>query len=132
LGYSDREPTPAELDTMCQLAHQAMQEGAMGLATALIYPPAAYAKTDELKALARVMAEYDGMYISHLRSEGTSLMQAFDEFMDIATDAGIRAEIYHLKILGQPNWHKLDQLIERVEAARAAGQEITANVYTYP
>lgn len=132
LGYDNRPPTPTELKRMCELADVAMREGALGLATALIYPPAAYSTTEELIALAHVAARYDGLYISHLRSEGSNLLNAFDEFITIAETAGIRAEIYHMKAIGRENWHKLDAMLERIESARAAGRSISANMYTYP
>jgi N-acyl-D-amino-acid deacylase len=108
-----------------------MEEGALGLASALIYAPGCYAKTDELIALAKVAAAHDGLYISHLRSEGNALLDALDEFLRIAREAGIRAEVYHLKAAGQTNWTKLDQVIARVESARAAGLSVTADMYTY-
>jgi len=132
LGYEDRPPNPAELEQMQALVRQAMEEGAVGLSSALIYAPACYAKTDELVALARVAAEYGGLYISHLRNEGGQLLQALEEFLQIAREARIAAEIYHLKASGRPNWHLLDAVIARVEEARAAGQQITADMYTYP
>jgi N-acyl-D-amino-acid deacylase len=132
IGYDDRPPTPAELDQMCELVHQAMREGAVGLSSALIYPPASYAKTDELIALARAAAEYDGLYISHLRSEGWFFLEALEELMTIQRETGIRAEIYHLKAAGRPNWPKMDEVIRRVEAARAEGRPITADMYLYP
>ena len=132
LGFEDRAPTEEELDRMRDLVRQAMEDGAVGLATSLIYTPAFYAQTEELIELAKVAAEYDGLYISHMRSEGNALLEALDEFLTIATEAGIRSEIYHLKAGGQANWGKLDQVIERVEQARADGMEITADMYTYP
>lgn len=132
LGSNDRQATPEELERMKTLVRQAMEEGAMGVASSLIYAPAIFAPTSELIALAGVAAEYNGMYISHLRSEGDELLEAFDEFMEIARATGIRAEIYHLKASGQPNWDKLDVLIERVEKARSEGMPITADMYTYP
>ncbi len=131
LGYEDRPPTAEELDEMRGLVRQAMEEGAVGVGSSLIYPPAFYANTDELIELARVAAEYDGMYISHMRSEGNQLLEALEEFLTIAREADIRAEIYHLKAAGQDNWGKLDDVIERVEAARAEGLHITADMYTY-
>ena len=131
MGYADRPPTPAELDGMKQLVRQAMEEGAVGLSSALIYPPASYAQTDELIALARVAAEYDGIYISHLRSEGHRFYEALDEFMTIIREAKIRGEIYHLKAAGHANWHKMDEVIRRVEAAQAQGYAITADMYNY-
>ncbi len=132
IGYDDRPPTPAELDQMCELVRLSMREGAVGLSSALIYPPASYAKTDELIALARAAAEYDGMYISHLRSEGWFFLEALEEFFTIQRETGIRAEIYHLKAAGVPNWPKMDEVIRRVEAARAEGRPITADMYMYP
>ncbi len=132
LANADRPPTPAELETMCELARDAMLEGAMGLASALIYPPASFAKTDELIALAQAVGEYDGIYISHLRSEGLRLLEAFEEFVTIIRAAGIRGEIYHLKAMGDDNWGKMDELIRRVEAYQQQGIEISADMYTYP
>jgi N-acyl-D-amino-acid deacylase len=131
IGYADRPPTPKELERMKHLVRQAMEEGAMGVASALIYTPAFYAKTDELIALAKVAAEYDGMYISHLRSEGNDFFGALDEFLRIAREANIRAEIYHLKAAGSINWPKLDGVIARIEAARQSGLKITADMYPY-
>jgi N-acyl-D-amino-acid deacylase len=127
LGSADRPPTEAELARMQQLVVDAMREGAVGLSAALIYAPAFYAKTDELIALAR----HAGMYITHLRSEGDALLEAFDEFLTIVRSAGVRGEIYHLKVAGRANWPKLDTLIERMEAEQRNGLEITADMYTY-
>ncbi|MDA2930764.1 D-aminoacylase, partial [Acidobacteria bacterium AH-259-O06] len=132
IGYEDREPTPEELDQMRELVRQAMEEGALGVASSLIYPPGIFAKTEELIALAKVAAEYDGMYISHMRNEASQILKAVDELLTIARKAGIRAEIYHLKASGRSNWPKLEQAIEKVEQARADGLHITADVYTYP
>jgi N-acyl-D-amino-acid deacylase len=109
-----------------------MEEGALGVGSSLIYAPANYARTDELIAMSRVAAQYNGMYISHMRDEGRHLLEALDELMTIAREAGIRAEIYHVKASGRPNWGKMDTLIARVEAARARGLAITADMYTYP
>ncbi len=131
IGFADRPPAPAELERMCQLVRQAMEEGALGVASALIYAPGFYAKTDELIALAKVAAPYHGIYISHLRSEGNRLLEAADELLSIARAAGIAAEIYHLKAAGEANWNKLDALIQKIEAARASGLRITADMYTY-
>ena len=131
LGHEDRPPTDVELERMKALVRQAMEEGAVGVGSSLIYAPAFYAETDELLALASVAAEYDGMYISHLRSEGNRLLESVDELIGIARDAGVAAEIYHLKAAGRDNWHKLDAVIERIEAARAEGLEVTADMYTY-
>jgi N-acyl-D-amino-acid deacylase len=131
LGHANRRATPAELYRMCALVRQAMEEGAMGVASALIYAPSIFADTDELIALAEVAARYDGMYISHLRNEADSLLEAFDEFMTIARRANIRAEVYHIKASGRTNWPKLDELLARIEAARAEGLAVTADMYTY-
>ncbi len=132
MGYADRAPTPDELARMQELVREAMREGAVGLSAALIYPPAAYAQTDELIALARAAAEYDGLYISHLRSEGWFFVEAVEELIKIAREAKIRAEIYHLKAAGRENWDKMETVIGRIEAARAAGLPITADMYVYP
>lgn len=131
LGYENRPPTPAELETMKALVRQEMERGALGLGSSLIYAPAFYARTEELVELARVAAEFDGMYISHLRSEGNRLLEAADELIGIARQANIRAEIYHLKAAGENNWPKLDQLIAKIEAARAEGLAIGADMYPY-
>ena len=132
MGYEDRDPTPEELEQMRALVRQAMEEGALGVASSLIYPPGSFAKTDELVELSRVAAEFDGMYISHMRDEGAGLLEAVEELITIARDAGIRAEIYHFKASGQANWQLFDKAVDRVESARAEGLEITADVYTYP
>ncbi len=131
IGYADRPPTKAELARMQKLVRQAMEEGALGIGSSLIYAPAFYAQTDELIALAKVAAQYDGIYISHLRSEGNRLLEAADELLAISRQANIPAEIYHLKAAGQPNWSKLDALIQKINAARAEGLKITADMYTY-
>jgi N-acyl-D-amino-acid deacylase len=132
IGYADRPPTPEELARMQQLVREAMAEGAVGISSALIYAPAFYAKTEELIALAQAAAESNGLYISHLRSESSRLLEAADELIRIAREARIAAEIYHLKVAGQPNWHKLDAMIQKIEAARTEGVAITANMYNYP
>lgn len=131
LGYEDRAPTPDELEQMRQLVRQAMQDGAMGVSSALIYTPAYYAHTDELIALAQVAGEYGGMYISHMRNEADHILEALDELLTIAREANVPAEIYHLKASGRRNWAKLGQVIERVDAARRQGLRITADMYTY-
>ena len=131
LGYDNRSPTTKELAKMKNLVRQAMEDGALGLGSSLIYAPAFYAETEELIALAKIVSEYDGMYISHLRSEGNQLNEALGELLDIARSTGVRSEIYHLKAAGQQNWHKLDILIKTIDEARAEGIKITANMYTY-
>ncbi len=131
LGNVDRAPNPAELEQMRQLVRKAMEEGAMGLSSALIYVPAFYAKTHELIELAKVASQYGGLYISHVRSEGNRLLPAVDELIRIAREANVRAEIYHLKAAGQANWHKLDDVINKIDSARSAGLQISANMYNY-
>lgn len=131
LGHQDRPPNAEELERMKNLVRQAMREGALGVGTSLIYPPAFYAKTDELIELCKVAAEYDGMYISHMRSEGARLLQALDELIAISREAGLPAEVYHLKAGGKSNWPKMDQAIAKIEAARKQGLKITADMYTY-
>ena len=131
IGYEDRPPTADELDRMRDLVRQAMEEGAIGIGSSLIYAPGFYAQTDELIELTKVAAEYGGLYISHMRSEGNALLESVDELLRIAREGGIRAEIYHLKAAGQSNWDKHSAVIERVEAARSEGLEVTANMYTY-
>ena len=131
LGYADRAPTSDELQRMTRLVEQAMEEGAVGVSSALIYAPGFYAKTDELIALARAAGKHGSIYISHLRSEGNQFIEALDEFLTIAREANVTAQIYHLKAAGSNNWHKLDAVIAKIEAARASGQRITADMYPY-
>ena len=131
LGYEDRRPTPEELERMCALVRAAMEEGALGVGSSLIYAPAFYADTDELVALCAVAAEYGGRYITHMRSEGDRLLEAVDEVVWIAGEAGLGAEIYHLKAAGEANWPKMDEVVRRIDAVRAAGLDVTANMYNY-
>jgi N-acyl-D-amino-acid deacylase len=131
LGYEDRPPTPEELQSMRALVRRAMEEGALGVGSSLIYAPAFYASTAELVALCQEAAVHGGMYISHMRSEGNRLLEAVDELIQIARDARIPAEIYHLKAAGEENWPKMDEVIRKVEAARGEGLAITADMYTY-
>jgi N-acyl-D-amino-acid deacylase len=131
LGKNNRVPTATELERMQALVRQAMEEGAMGVSSALIYVPGTFAKTDELVALCRAAAPFGGRYISHVRGEGDHLLQALDEFLTIAREAHIPAEVYHLKAGGAANWSKFDAAIQKLEAARAAGLPITANLYPY-
>ena len=131
LGEGDVDPTPAQLAAMQNDVRFAMNEGALGVGSSLIYAPAFYAETPELIALAKASADCGGMYISHIRNESDQLLEAIDELIAIAREAGGPAEIYHLKQAGRGNWHKLDAVIARVEAARAAGIRITADMYTY-
>jgi N-acyl-D-amino-acid deacylase len=131
LAYEDRPPTADELVRMRALVRAAMEEGALGVGSSLIYAPAFYAKTDELVALCEEASKYGGGYISHIRSEGNRLVEAVDELIDIARRAKVHAEIYHLKAAGEANWHKLSDVIARVDAAHASGLAITADMYTY-
>ncbi|MEO8575279.1 MAG: D-aminoacylase [Gemmatimonadales bacterium] len=131
IGYADRPPTPDELVRMQALVKQAMEEGALGVGSSLIYAPAFYAKTDELIALAKAAAPYGGSYISHMRSEGARLLESVDELMRIAREGGVGAEIYHLKAAGKNNWGKLPAVIAKVDSARAAGLDVRADMYTY-
>ena len=131
LGEVDVDPTPAQLTRMRALVRQAMNEGAMGVGSSLIYAPGSYAETDELVALTSEAAKCGGMYISHMRSEGDRLEEAVDELIAISRRSGAPAEIYHLKMAGRSNWGKLDAVVKKIEAARAAGQRITTDMYTY-
>jgi len=132
IGYADREPTADELAQMKELVRQGMREGALGVGSSLIYAPAFYAKTPELIELCRAAAEFGGMYISHMRSEGARLLEAIDELITIAREAKVPAEIYHLKAAGKDTWSKMGPAIDKIEAARLEGLRITANMYTYP
>ncbi len=131
LGEADVQPTPQQLKAMRVLVRQAMEEGALGVTTALIYSPNDYARTPELIELASESARCGGMYIAHIRSEGDRLLDAVQETIDIARASGAPAEIYHLKVAGNSNWNKLDQVTRTIEAARTGGTRITADMYTY-
>lgn len=131
LGYADRAPSQEELARMQDLARQAMEEGALGIGSSLIYAPAFYAETEELIALCQAVAPYQGRYITHMRSEANQLLEAIDEVIRIADEGGVAAEIYHLKAGGQTNWPKMDQAIAKIDSARAAGLDISTNMYTY-
>ncbi|MEX0684814.1 MAG: D-aminoacylase [Balneolales bacterium] len=131
LGNSDRAPNVGELDHMRRLVREAMENGALGLGSSLIYAPAFFATTEELIELSKVVAEYDGIYITHMKSEGNRLEESVDDLIRISREAGIRAEIFHLKAAGEPNWYKLENVINKIEAARKEGLEISANMYTY-
>ena len=132
LGLADVQPTAAQLDEMRGLVRREMQAGALGIGTALIYPPGAYARTEEIVELCKAAAEYKGKYTSHMRSEGTQILEALEELIRISREAGIPAEIHHLKTAGRNSWGKMDRVLARVEEARAEGLPITANLYTYP
>jgi N-acyl-D-amino-acid deacylase len=132
IGLDNKPPTPEQLDQMRELVRREMKAGALGITTALIYPPAFFAKTDELIELCKVAAKYQGKYTTHMRSEGNQLLEGVRETIRISREAGLPAEIYHLKASGEANWSKMDQVIKIVEAARRQGVKITANMYTYP
>ena len=132
LGEGDVDPTPAQLVQMRALVVKAMEDGAMGVGSSLIYAPGSYAETDELVALVSEAGRCGGMYISHMRSEGNRLEEAVDELIDISRRSGAPAEIYHLKASGKANWPKLDSVIAKIEAARKDGLRITTDMYTYP
>src|SRR5438477_6681154 len=131
IGFEDKRPTPEQLDQMRELVRKEMEAGALGIGTSLIYPPAFYAKTEELIELCKVASKYQGKYISHMRSEGNRLLEALDELLRISREAGIPAEVYHIKAAGQSNWGKIDNLLSRIEAAQKEGLKITADMYTY-
>lgn len=131
IGFEDKQPTPEQLEQMRELVRKEMEAGALGIGTSLIYPPAFYAKTDELIELCKVAAKYQGKYISHMRSEGNQLFQALDELLRIAREAKIPAEVYHIKAAGKKNWPKEDELLARIEQAQKEGLNVRANMYTY-
>lgn len=131
LGEANRPPTPEELERMKSLVAQAMEEGAMGLTTALIYAPAFYATTEELIELSKVAGRYNGMYVAHMRSEGNAIFDAVNETIRIAREGGLPAEIYHLKFSGTTNWPKLDSVVAMIDRANREGVKITADMYTY-
>ncbi|NIP59020.1 MAG: amidohydrolase family protein, partial [Gemmatimonadetes bacterium] len=130
-GEAMGPPTPAELDTMRAVTRRAMEDGAFGFATALIYPPGNFATTEELVEMARTMAPYGGIYITHMRSEADRLLEAMDEAMRIGDEGGVPVEIYHLKAAGRRNWHKAALAVEKIDSARAAGLDVQANMYPY-
>lgn len=131
LGYANRLPNEEELNRMKALVKQAMEDGALGVGSSLIYAPANYSSTEELIALCKVAGEYGGMYITHMRSEGNNIYGAVNETIRIAREANLPAEIYHLKMAGRENWNKLDSVIALIDQANKAGVKITADMYTY-
>jgi dihydroorotase/N-acyl-D-amino-acid deacylase len=131
MGEEAGEPSPAQLDTMRAVTRRAMEDGAFGVATALIYPPGSFAGTDELSEVAAAMAPYGGLYITHMRSEGNQLIPAVREAMEIGARGGVPVEIYHLKAAGRPNWPAMDTVIAMIDSARAAGQDVQADMYPY-
>lgn len=132
IGLEDKKPTPEQMERMRELVRREMEAGALGIGSSLIYAPAFYASTEELIELCKVAAQYKGKYISHMRSEGNRLVEAVEELIRISREAGLPAEIYHLKAAGQSNWGKMDKVIAMVEKARREGLKITADMYTYP
>jgi len=131
VGYDDVAPTPEQLKQMQELVRQAMREGALGVGSSLIYAPASYANTDELIALCKAASEFDGAYISHMRSEGDRFLEALDELIRISREAKVHAQAYHLKAAGEKNWPKMSQAIAKIDAARKEGLPITADMYAY-
>jgi N-acyl-D-amino-acid deacylase len=131
IGYENRAPTDQELTSMKNMVKEAMEDGALGVGSSLIYAPAFYSSTEELIALCKVASEYNGLYISHMRSEGNRLLESVDELIRIADEANIRAEIYHLKMSGKENWSKYDEVVRKIDSSRAAGLKITTDMYTY-
>lgn len=132
LGDDDKQPTPAQLDQMRALVREAMEQGAVGVSTSLQYPPAPYAKTEELIALAAEAARYGGIYATHMRSEGDAVLPALDEAIRIGREAHIPVEIWHLKVAGKSNWGRMPEVVAKIEAARQAGIDIAADTYAYP
>jgi N-acyl-D-amino-acid deacylase len=131
LGDVDRRPTVAELKRMQELVHEAMQAGSIGVSTALIYPPAVYADTEEIASLVKVVGEYGGRYYTHMRNEGDRLLEAIDEALEIGEDAGTPVHIFHLKAAGRQNWGKMEQAIAKIKQARNQGRQVTADIYPY-
>ena len=131
IGFEDKAPTRQQLDQMRELVRKEMEAGALGIGTALMYPPAFFAKTEELTELCKVAAKYQGKYISHIRSEGNRLLESLDELIRTSREAGIPAELYHIKAAGQQNWSKMDQLLSHIEVAQKEGLKIRANMYMY-
>ncbi|HSS48601.1 MAG TPA: D-aminoacylase [Thermoanaerobaculia bacterium] len=132
LGDDDKQPTPAQLDQMRALVREAMEQGAVGVSTSLQYPPAPYAKTEELIALAAEAARYGGIYATHMRSEGDAIIPAIDEAIRIGREARIPVEIWHLKVAGRTNWGRMPEVVAKIEAARRAGVDVAADTYAYP
>src|SRR5499433_1632170 len=128
IGFEDKAPTAEQLEQMRELVRKEMEAGALGIGTSLIYPPAFYSKTEELIELCKVAAKYQGKYISHMRSEGSRLLEALDELIRIAREANIPAELYHIKAAGQKNWPKEDELLKRIERAQKEGLKVHADM----
>ena len=131
IGDKDRQATPAEMEKMRGMVKEAMEAGAIGVSTSLIYPPAIYGSEEEITELTKVAGQYGGRYFSHMRNEGDRLLEAIDEALRIGKNAGTPVHIFHLKTAGQRNWYKMDQAISKIKAARANGQEVGVDVYPY-
>jgi N-acyl-D-amino-acid deacylase len=131
IGFENRSATSEELEQMKELTRQAMEQGAVGISSSLLYAPSSYANTEELISLAKVAGEYNGMYISHIRDEGNQLLESLNELIQISKKANISAEVYHLKASSKPNWYKLDLALAKIDSARTTGLPITADIYTY-
>src|SRR5947199_59594 len=131
IGLEDKQPTPEQLDQMRELVRKEMEAGALGIGTSLIYPPAFYAKTEELIELCKVAAKYQGKYISHMRSEGNQLFEALDELLRISREANIPPELYHIKAAGKKHWPKENELLARIERAQKEVLNVRADMYTY-
>ena len=131
LGDDDKQPTPAQLEQMQALVREAMKDGTVGISTALQYPPAPYAKTEELIALASEAAKFGGIYATHLRNEGDSVLEAIDEALRIGREAHIPVEIWHIKVAGKNNWGRMPEVVAKINVARAAGSDVTADTYAY-
>jgi N-acyl-D-aspartate/D-glutamate deacylase len=131
LGFDDRLPTEQEMEKMKQLTAQSMEEGALAISSALVYPPGSFATTEQLIELCKVASRYGVIYITHMRSEAESLLQGIEEAMEIGREANIPVEIFHFKAAGQKNWHLMEEAIKKINKARAQGQDITADIYPY-
>ncbi len=131
MGMAMRPPTDDEMATMRRVTAESMEDGAFGVSEALIYPPSAYKSTDEVVEICKIVGDYNGVYVTHLRSEADTLVEALEEALEIGRRADVPVEIYHLKAAGQRNWHKATQIIERITNARASGQDVTADLYPY-
>ena len=132
LGDDDKQPTAAQLEQMRELVRQAMQEGAVGLSTSLEYAPAPYAKTQELIALAAEAGKFGGIYATHMRNESDAVLSAIDEALRIGREAHLPVEIWHIKVAGKQNWGRMPEVVAKINSARAAGMDITADTYAYP
>src|SRR6266581_3743953 len=132
LGDDDKQPTPEQLEQMKQLVREGMRDGAVGVSRSLQYAPAPYAKTEEIIALASEASKFGGVYATHMRSEGDAITASIDEALRIGTEAHIPVEIWHIKVAGKSNWHRMPEIVAKISAARAQGIDVSANTYAYP